>query len=141
MAKTFDSHLVVTPDGAAARPAGSCLYFLVTATAGIAPHRIWSAQIYHHYAGAPLDVLLIHRDGSVAQHRVGADIGSGVLPQLLIPAGTYHVGRVSDPTSWALLGTTSWPSVAAGEVEMRSIDELAGEYPAAASALAEFATH
>lgn len=138
MAKTFDSDLPVTPDGAPTRPAGSCLYFLVTANAGIAVHRIWSDQIYHHYAGAPLDVLLLHRDGSVARHRVGADLSDGVRPQLLIPAGTYHLGRVSDSARWALLGTTSWPAVTADEVEMSSIDKLAREYPSAAAALAEF---
>jgi predicted cupin superfamily sugar epimerase len=140
MAKTFDSGLVVTPDGAAARPAGSCLYFLVTASAGIAAHRIWSDQIYHHYAGAPLDVLLLHRDGSVTRHRVSGDLRGGERPQLLIPAGTYHLGRVADPASWALLGTTSWPAVAADEVEMTSIGELATAYPGATAALEEFAT-
>ena len=140
MAKTYDNDLLVTPHGAATRPAGSCLYFLITASAGIAPHRIWSDQIYHHYAGAPLDVLLLGADGAVSQHRVGVEIGDGDYPQLLIPAGTYHVGRVSDGASWALLGTTSWPAVAASEVEMTSIAELTTRYPAAAPALAEFDT-
>jgi predicted cupin superfamily sugar epimerase len=133
MAKTFDSDLLVSPNGRPTRPVGSCLYFLVTAHAPISPHRIWSDQVYHHYAGAPLDVLLIDNDGSVSEHRVSAAVDEGSYPQLLIPAGTYHLGRVSGPDSWALLGTSSWPAVAASEVEPISIEELAARYPAARS--------
>jgi uncharacterized protein len=135
MAKTFDSELLVTPDGRPTRPAGSCLYFLVTPEAPISPHRIWSDQIYHHYAGAPLEVLLIEPDGSASQHRVGAAIQDGTYPQLLIPAGTYHLGRVAEADSWALLGTSSWPAVAASEVEPISFDDLMTRYPAAGSVL------
>lgn len=41
------------------RPWGSALYFLVTTGAQIVLHRIRSDQLYHHYVGDPLDVLML----------------------------------------------------------------------------------
>lgn len=45
------------------RPYGSVLYFLVTPDAHLQLHRIRSDQMYHHYLGDPLEVLLLYEDG------------------------------------------------------------------------------
>ena len=45
------------------RPFASVLYFMVTADAQIRLHRIRSDQMYHHYMGEPLEVLLLSRTG------------------------------------------------------------------------------
>src|SRR5207237_2457339 len=42
-----------------ARPWGSALYFLVTPEAQIVLHRIRQDQLYHHYLGDRLEVLLL----------------------------------------------------------------------------------
>lgn len=41
------------------RPYGSALYFLVAPGAQIVMHRIRSDQLYHHYLGDPLEVLML----------------------------------------------------------------------------------
>jgi uncharacterized protein len=46
------------------RPFGSALYFLVTPDAQIVMNRIRSDQLYHHYLGDPLEVLLLYPDGN-----------------------------------------------------------------------------
>ena len=43
---------------AGSRPLASVLYFMVTVDAQIRLHRIRSDQMYHHYLGDPLEVLL-----------------------------------------------------------------------------------
>jgi hypothetical protein len=127
MAKTFESPLAVAPNHGAVRSIGAALYFLITPERGIAPHRIHSDQIYHHYAGDPLEVLLLPVDGAATQHVVGSDLTAGMLPQLLIPARTFHFGRLADRAGeqgWSLLGTTSWPAVAEGEFEYANVADL-----------------
>jgi predicted cupin superfamily sugar epimerase len=140
MGLTYRSPLAVAPDAAARRTIGEGLYFLITPTAGVALHRIRSDQLYHHYAGAALEVLLLPDEGPGQVHVVGSDLEAGMRPQLLIPAGTFHVARLADGGEWALLGTTSWPGVAGGEFEAGDAAELERRHPKVAAQLATFAT-
>jgi predicted cupin superfamily sugar epimerase len=112
------------------RPYASALYFLVTPDAQIVMHRIRSDQLYHHYLGDPLEVLLLYPDGSGSVATVGPDLGSGMRPQLLIPGGTFHTSRLAPGASYALLASTEWPGVEPPDVEQGDIDALAEAYPA-----------
>ena len=65
-----------------------------------------------------------------------------MLPQLLIPARAYHFGRLADGhggRGWALLGTTSWPAVAAGEFEYANVADLMVTHPHARELITRFA--
>jgi predicted cupin superfamily sugar epimerase len=139
MAKSYESHLMTQGDSLTSRSIGAALYFLITPDAGVRPHRILSDQIYHHYAGGPLEVLLLLSNGGVEQAVVGPDLDSDMRPQLLIPAGTFHLARLRSPATWALLGTTSWPAVAEGELEFTDAADLKQRYPHAADLIAAFA--
>ena len=59
------------------RPCGSALYFLVTPEAQIVMHRIRSDQLYHHYLGASLEVLLLYPDGNGEVVSVGSNLDTG----------------------------------------------------------------
>jgi uncharacterized protein len=111
------------------RPLGSVLYFLVTPEAHIVMHRIKSHQMYHHYLGDPLEVLLLYPDGNGARITVGPDLRRGMRPQVMIPAGTFHTSRVAAGGHYALLGTSEWGGVEPGDVEMGKVDELMKRYP------------
>jgi hypothetical protein len=116
-ANTFVAGFEVTPGSSRpGRPGGAALYFLVAPDAPVQLHSIDSDQIYHHYAGDPLSVLRIHRNGDISEDIAGADLFGGMRPQLPIPAGTYHSARTTG--AWSLMGTTSWPAVAAGEEDI-----------------------
>src|SRR5215207_1942969 len=93
------------------RSAGTALYFLVTPDAHIQMHRIRSDQVYHHYLGDPLDVLLLLPDGTGRVAAVGPDLAAGMRPQLLIPGGTFHMGRLRAGGDCALLGSSEWIAV------------------------------
>jgi predicted cupin superfamily sugar epimerase len=138
MATSYRSPLQIAPAGAPVRTIGQALYFLVTPQARVRLHRICSDQIYHHYAGDPLEVMLIPENAAPHTAVVGPDLAGGQRPQLLIPARTFHAGRVVPGGTAALLGTTSWPGVADGEFEAGDAAALAARHPEIAGVLAEF---
>jgi predicted cupin superfamily sugar epimerase len=121
------------------RPRGSVLYFLVTPDASMALHRIRPDQMYHHYLGDPLEVLLLYQDGSGAVETVGPDLEPGMRPQLFIPGQTWHVSRVRPGGEYALLATTEWPGVEPPDVELGDPGVLGDRYPDLAPRIAEFA--
>jgi predicted cupin superfamily sugar epimerase len=120
------------------RTLGGFLYFLVTDQAHIRLHRIWSDQMYHHYFGDPLDVLLLYPDGSSEVRVVGADLAAGMRPQLLVPGGTFHAGRIRSGGNYALLGTSVWLRAEPSDVEMGNVDSLIAKYPVAKAEIVSF---
>src|SRR3954454_23556046 len=58
------------------RTLGGFLYFLVTNQARIRLHRIRSDQMYHHYFGDPLQVLLLYPEGNSEVLVVGTDLSA-----------------------------------------------------------------
>ena len=120
---------------AAGRPLGSALYFMVTPGAPVRLHRIRNDQLYHYYLGDPLEVFLLHAEGSTERIVVGPDLRGGERVQLLIPGNTFHTARVVGRGRWFLGASTEWPGVVPADVEIGNLDELAGRYPAVATEL------
>ena len=120
---------------AAERPLGSALYFMVTPDAPVRLHRIRNDQLYHYYLGDPLEVFLLHADGSTERVIVGPDLRSGHRVQLLIPGNTFHTARLIGRGHWFLGASTEWPGVVPADVEIGNLDELARKYPAVAADL------
>ena len=112
------------------RPYGSALYFLVAPDAQIVMHRIRSDQLYHHYMGDPLEVLMLYPDGTGGVASVGSDLAGGERPQLFVPGGTFHTSRLAaGDSSYALLASTEWPGVEPPDVEHGNIEELLASFP------------
>jgi predicted cupin superfamily sugar epimerase len=117
------------------RPLGSALYFMVTPGAPVRLHRIRNDQLYHYYLGDPLEVFLLHGDGSTDRAVVGPDLRSGQRVQLLIPGDTFHTARLIGRQRWFLGASTEWPGVLPADVEIGNLDALAGKYPSVADDL------
>ena len=137
---TFLSRESIKPGGlpppfADGRPLGSALYFMVTPGAPVRLHRIRNDQLYHYYLGDPLEVFLLHADGTTERIIVGPDLRSGQRVQQLIPGNTFHTARLIGRRRWFLGASTEWPGVTPVDVEIGNVDELAGKYPAVAGDL------
>jgi predicted cupin superfamily sugar epimerase len=120
------------------RSLGNVFYFLVTPAARVRLHRIRSDQMYHHYLGDPLEVLLLYEDGRSEVTLVGADLASGMRPQLFIPGGTFHTARVLGGGDYSLLGTSVWLRAESSDVEMGDVVDLTQRFPAMGERLADF---
>jgi hypothetical protein len=137
---TFLSKEKIAPGGLPApfadgRPLGSALYFLVTPDAPVRLHRIRNDQLYHYYLGDPLELFLLHADGTHERVVVGPDLRTDQRVQLLIPGNTFHTARLLGPGRWFLGASTEWPGVVPADVEIGKLDEFAGKYPAVAAEL------
>jgi hypothetical protein len=135
---TYMSNDKIAPGGLPApfadgRPLGSALYFLVTPEAPVRLHRIRNDQLYHYYLGDPLEVFMLHADGTHTRVVVGPDIRAGERVQLFIPGNTFHTARVIGKRRWFLGASTEWPGVVPADVEIGNLDALAAKYPAVAS--------
>jgi predicted cupin superfamily sugar epimerase len=111
------------------RPIGSALIFLVTPDAPVRPHRIRNDQLYHHYGGDPLEVLLLLPDGEHVMEILGPDPFAGQRIQLFIPGGTFHAARLARDGRWHLGASTEWPGVEPVDVEAGDISVLGANYP------------
>jgi len=123
------------PPFADERPLGSALYFLVTPESPVRLHRIRNEQLYHYYLGDPLEVFLLHADGTNERVVVGPDLREGHRLQLLIPGSTFHTARVIGSRRWFLGASTEWPGVVPADVEIGQLDEIAEQYPSVAADL------
>ena len=62
------------PPFAEGRPAGSTLYFMVTAGTPVRLHRIRNDQLYHYNLGDSIEVLMLRVDGATERVVVGPDL-------------------------------------------------------------------
>ena len=101
--------------------ASTAIYYLLEAGDCSHWHRVHgSAEIWHHYAGGPL-ALTVSPDGHDAEaHRLGKNISSGELPQVVVPAGWWQTAESLG--RWTLVGCTVAPGFAFENFEMAPDD-------------------
>ena len=112
----------------------SAIYYLLEDGDFSALHALTAVETYHHYAGAPLLMLLLHPDGTVERPVLGTDLAAGQRPQLVVPAGVWQGSRPAG--EWALVGTTMAPGF---EWEMFTLGQranLQAQYPPATADIA-----
>lgn len=86
----------------------TAIYYLLEAGDFSALHLLTSVEVYHWYAGSPLELLQLDPDGSSYTVTLGPDLRAGQRPQYAAPAGVW---QGSSPLGeWALVGTTMAPS-------------------------------
>ena len=90
------------------RSSGTAIYFLLRAGERSHWHKVDADEIWHHYAGAPLE-LSLSDDGHKLRHlRVGIDFDLGELPQAVVPRGVWQAARSLG--AWTLVGCTVAPA-------------------------------
>jgi predicted cupin superfamily sugar epimerase len=109
----------------------SAIYYLLAAPDFSALHSLSSTEVYHWYAGSPLELLLLYPDGRSEVTLLGPDREAGQLPQLVVPPG---VMQGSSPIGeWSLIGTTMSPPFQWDGFTLGNRSELQGRYPEAAT--------
>ncbi len=90
------------------RPSGTCIYFLLKAGERSHWHRVDAVEIWHFYAGAPLELRIAATDaGPVTTHLLGVDVDLNKGPQAIVPKNYWQsAGTIGD---WTLVGCTVSP--------------------------------
>jgi predicted cupin superfamily sugar epimerase len=115
--------------GRGARSASTAIYFLLEAGDFSAFHRVRSDEVWHFYAGAPLE---LHTLGAEQGHQrvvLGAELEHGERPQHVVAAGVYQAARPAGP-GFALCGCTVAPGFEFADFELPSRAELSSLFEA-----------
>ena len=113
------------------RTCSTAIHFLLRGEQFTALHRLRSDELWHFYLGAPLEIVEISTDGSLAVTRLGPDLPAGESPQAVVPAGHWFGARLAEPGpgAFALAGCTVAPGFDFADLEMGRRDRLIDAYP------------
>ena len=93
------------PDGG--RGVGTAIHFLLRAGERSHWHRVDATEIWHHYAGAPLELEL--SDGAEIRRIIlGDDLDVGHRPQVIVAPGEWQAARTLG--EFTLVGCTVSPA-------------------------------
>ena len=70
-------------------------------------HRIDAAEVWHWYAGAPLELTISDDAHGRRTHRLGANLTAGERPQIVVPAHAWQ--QAASLGAWSLAGCTVAP--------------------------------
>jgi uncharacterized protein len=89
------------------RSASTAIYYLLAKGQTSAWHRVDAVEIWHYYAGAPLE-LLTSADGRLAKRsRLGPALNSSEQPQLIVSEREWQ--SATSCGNWSLVGCTVAP--------------------------------
>jgi len=108
---------------------GTAIYFLLTRDQSSAFHRLSGVEIWHHYAGAAVTLVLLERDGGVVRRNLGDHLEEGERPCIVVPTGVWMAAETNG--EWSLVGTTMTPPWVPAAFELADRDDLARRYPSA----------
>jgi predicted cupin superfamily sugar epimerase len=90
------------------RGASTAIYFLLKAGDRSHWHKVLDAdELWHYYAGAPLELSLSDDGRAVRRLRLGIDLPLGEMPQAVVPRGVWQAARSLG--AWTLIGATVSP--------------------------------
>jgi predicted cupin superfamily sugar epimerase len=92
---------------AGGRSVSTAIYFLLARGERAHWHRIDAVEIWHWYAGAPLQLEIAAAAGRVERVTLGGDISAGLRPQAVVPPQAWQAAQTLG--DWTLLGCTVAP--------------------------------
>ena len=115
------------------RSAGTFIYFMLTAGDFSAFHRVLcSDEIWHLYAGGPLELHIVDAAGQHVPRILTTDLAAGE-PTAVVPAGWWQAARLAPGSAWAFGGCTVSPGFDFKDFEMPAAAPLLEAYPAHAA--------
>ena len=112
------------------RCSGTQIYFLLADRDFSAFHRVrWSDEIWHLYAGGPLELHTIDAERRYTKRVLTSDLERGE-PTAVVPAGCWQAARLAPAGEWMLAGCTVVPGFDFADFEMPLARDLLAAYPA-----------
>ena len=108
------------------RSASTAIYFLITPGSVSRLHRILSDEVWHFYAGGPLEVVELI-DGKAKITKIGLE--DGCIPQYVVKAGTWFGSYPCEGSKYSLVGCTVAPGFDFQDFELGSRAKLLADFP------------
>jgi len=107
------------PHEIAGRAVSSAIYYLLAAGERSHWHRIDAVEVWHWYAGGPLELSMPEETLIL-----GADVAAGQKPQGVVPASVWQAARPLG--DWTLIGCTVAPAFTFSTFELAPPDWVPG---------------
>jgi len=122
------------------RCAGTLIYFMLAGAEFSAFHRVrWTDELWHLYAGGPLELHTIDAEDGYSKRSLTTDLEHGE-PTALVRAGVWQAARLAPGAAWAFGGCTVAPGFDFADFEMPPADALIAEHARHAAVIREL-TH
>jgi predicted cupin superfamily sugar epimerase len=130
----------------APRAASTGIYYLLCDGAYSAWHRIDADEMWHFYAGGPVDIHMLDETGQLSTCRLGNALRhEGAHFQAVVPAGCWFaaecVAASAAEEPFALVGCTVAPGFEFSAFELADVPALVASYPSHAGLLTRLAPH
>jgi uncharacterized protein len=111
------------------RLTGTAIYYLLEADTFSEMHRLESDEIFHFYAGDPVEMLQLEEGSGGRIAVIGNDLKGGQRPQLVVARGVWQGSRLVEGGIWALLGCTVSPGFEFEDYEAGARSGLCERWP------------
>ena len=111
------------------RSFSTAIYFLLEGEQFSGFHRIKSDELWHFYAGGPLNVFVITAQGDLEIIKLGNNPDNGEVFQAVVPAGCWFASQPALPHSFCFVGCTVAPGFDFADFELAKAQVLAKQYP------------
>jgi predicted cupin superfamily sugar epimerase len=91
----------------AGRAVSTAIYYLLARGERSHWHRVDATEVWHWYAGAPLELAIAEPDRPAGTRRLGPDLAAGEEPQVIVPAHAWQAAESLG--DWTLVGCTVAP--------------------------------
>ncbi len=107
----------------------SAIYYFLKKGTVSRMHRLLSDEVYHFYAGDPVQMLSLTPGGAAGLVFLGKDIMSGQYPQVVVPGGVWQGMSLVPGGEFALMGTTVSPAHTQEDFELGNPEKLSEQFP------------
>ncbi len=105
------------------------IYYLLEKGDFSAFHRIKSDEMWHFYAGDPLEIYFFDAGGLLQRIKLGKNPEAGEYFQAVVPANSWFASRPASGSSYSLVGCTVAPGFDFQDFEMAEKEHLLKEFP------------
>ena len=128
--RSYTAELILTLlDHDGPRPVATAIYYLLKGGQRSRLHRLKADELWHFYAGSPLTVHLLDREGEYTVQRLGPNPDAGQHFQFAIGAGCWFGATVDDSAGFSLIGCTVAPGFDFADFELAERMTLINQYP------------
>ncbi len=107
----------------------TAIFYLLTPDTQSYFHRLKSDEIYHFYLGDPVQMVLIHPNGTTKVLFLGRDLQAGQFVQVVVPAAIWMGSILLEGGNFALMGATVAPGFEFADMELGDRETLLEQYP------------